>query len=487
MSDFMKSSRKCLAVCVVGLFFFSSVSSADDNSVKEGIFIETVSELHNGQLTLDEIRTRPTTISSTGKKFSIETDGYYVVEDDLAESRYVAEERARADAKRLASEQAILHVKTVSEMKKGKLTRDEVYTISVTVLQIESESVTVEVLEDSKIRYRCHLKALLDEVNIFDKLEQADKEKFHESVRRAIEIERETARLNSELAVLKEKYKKVSKAEREKIAVELEFNEKKFTAVQWNEKGFEFYSQNDFDKANECFSKAVEFDSSYSPSWNNLGYIANYQRNFDKAVEYCYKAIEIDPNYAAAWNNLGYAYRYKGNFDKSIECYKKALELEPSNISAHINLGNVYDAMKNHDEAIQSYEKALQLTPDYANAWNSLGYAYIHKGDFDKGLEYCTKALKIDNHYATAWNGLAYSYNQKRKFYKAIECCKKAIALSKNYANAWNNLGYACSKVSRYEDSFAAYSRAVKIAPNVQLYRDNLNIARKRIDSFKSL
>lgn len=432
----------CLMICLPPTF-------AEE---QEGIFIEAISEVNMGKLTLDEIRTRPTTFTASGKQFTIEANGSYIMEKGLEENPLIAEDRARADARRLASEQASVHVRSISQVKNGKLTRDEIHTISVGVLQIKSETITTAIV-DGATQYHCHIKVTLNDANVFAQLAETDKDKFHETVRRTIEIERESARLNAELVALKERYKTASNAERRQISAEVKRNEEQFSATQHNE----------------------------------LALVANYQRDFDKAIEHCYEAMKIEPGSAVPWNNLGYAYTYKGDVKRAIECYRKAIELAPDDATAYINLGNVYDALKEYDTAISYYHKALELAPDYANAWNSLGYVCIQQGDFDGGIEYCGKAIALDKNYAAAWNGLGYSYNQKKKFYKAIECCRKAVGLNKNYANAWNNLGYACAKVSRHEESYAAYRNAVKIAPNVQLYRDNLAIAQKRVNSFKSL
>ena len=399
------------------------------------------------------MRTRPTEISATAKKISIEADGFYISEQDLKESVYVAQDRAKIAARRALSEQISLHIKSISEMKNGKFTRDEIHTMSIIVMQIESENITTKNLENNAVQYQCHIKALIDDSNIFTQLDYVGREKFRETVKRTIEIEKETARLNAELNSLKKKISTASEVERATINARIQINEKNFTAIMWNEQA----------------------------------YIANYQGNFDKAIEYCYKAIEINANSAEAWNNLGYAYHYKGNLDKAIECYKRAIELNPNDSTPYINIGGVYDSMKNYDMAINFYLQALKVNSQNADALNSLGYFYIQQGDFDKGIEYCQKALEFDKNHAAAWNGLGYSYNQKKKFYKAIECCRKAVGLNKSYANAWNNLGFACAKVNRLEDSYTAYRNAVKYAVNIEMYRNNFEIARKRIDSFKSL
>lgn len=447
----MKLKKFFIALIIFSAIFMPSTFA--EESKPEGIFIETISELNKSNLTVNEVRTRPTNLSTSAKKIPVEADGVYISESGLQENSLVAQDRARLDAKRALSEQISVYIKSVSEMKNGKITRDEIHTLAVVAVQIESENISVENIENDAVKYRCHVKAFVDETNIFYQLDAVGKDNFHKTVRRTIEIEKETARLNAELNELKKKYKNANSVGRAEINARLKINEKNFTAIMLNEQA----------------------------------YIANYQCNFDKAVEYCYKAIEFNAVSSDAWNNLGYAYNYKGNIDKALECYRRAIILAPNDATPLINIGSVYDSMQNFEESMKFYEAALKIEPNNVDALNNLGYVYMQKGNFDKGIEYCKKAVEFDARYAAAWNGLGYSYNQKKKFYKAIECCRKAVGLDKNYANAWNNLGYACSKVSRLEDSYAAYRNAVKIAPNVELYVNNFKIALKRIESFKSL
>ena len=449
MSQLSKFLQRISVFLVTVVCIICAAVTFAEKSKDEGIFIESISEVNKGALTLDLVRTRPIEMLFAGKKIPVESDGYYISERELNESPYVARDRAKSDARRTLSEQISMHIRSISEVKKGRLTRDEIHTVSMIAMKIESETLTSENLENGSIKYNCHIKAVIDDSG----LNYADKEKFLETVRKTVEIERETARINAELNSLKQKYKNASAGERAEINAKLKDNEKIFTVTTLKEQA----------------------------------YIANYQGNFDQAIEYCYKVIDIDPNSFETWNNLGYAYTYQGNLDKAVECYSRAIELNQNYATAEINIGSVYDSMKNYDKAIEHYQKALGIAPENADALNSIGYVYIQKGDFDRGIEYCQKALEFNSRHAAAWNGLAYSYNQKKKFYKAIECCRKAVGLNKNYANAWNNLGYACSKLSRYEESYSAYRNAVKFAPGVSLYRANLDIAKERIYNFKSL
>jgi len=73
-----------------------------------------------------------------------------------------------------------------------------------------------------------------------------------------------------------------------------------------------------------------------------LGIAYNDEGNYDKAIECYQKAITIDPDYADAYYNLGLAYKDKGNYDKAIECWQKAIDINPDNAVTYNNMGLAY-------------------------------------------------------------------------------------------------------------------------------------------------
>ena len=166
---------------------------------------------------------------------TIEADGYYIMGDGLDENQAVAKERARADAKRAASEQAGLFIESISEVKNSKLTRDEIRTISSTVLQVKSDPVKLEV-EGSSVKFHCHMVALVDTANVTSQLKQ-DKSELEEATRRNKELAEENARINAELAELKAKFKTATEPEKQEIKAEVKRNETQFTVAQLIEKG----------------------------------------------------------------------------------------------------------------------------------------------------------------------------------------------------------------------------------------------------------
>ena len=259
-------------------------------------------------------------------------------------------------------------------------------------------------------------------------------------------------------------------------------------SAPWTGLGWIHFDRRQYAEAIKCFQQAIDLYDQFAPSWNGLGCVYNYKgtdeknpAHYQKAIEFCRRAIELDREYAAPWNNLGYAYDKLKDYDRAIECFKKGIELDPNDPAPWSNMGNVYEHLGQPDKAIECYEKAIAIKGDYAKAWNNLGYTYSHMGELDKGIECLTKATQFDTNYAEPWNGLGYAYNFKKDYKQAAECCRKAIKIDPKYANAWNNLGYAYGGQGNFKKSYEAYKKAVELDPEVDAYRVNMENAQKRL------
>jgi len=65
-------------------------------------------------------------------------------------------------------------------------------------------------------------------------------------------------------------------------------------------------------------------------------------QDWKRAIELLSKAVQAAPNDSNAHNLLGYAYRKTGNFDASFMQYKEALKLDPASKHAHEYIGEAY-------------------------------------------------------------------------------------------------------------------------------------------------
>ncbi len=296
---------------------------------------------------------------------TVEADGYYTIGDGPDENHSVAKERARMDAHRQATEKGGVFIESVTEVRNNQLVKDEINTIAAQVLKIQNEKITVEVVNDTVIRYHCHIVALVDSDNVTAKLTQ-DRQRLYEAMEQNKRLEQELNAINKEMAKLKARYMTSNEKKRQEIDLKIKQNEEKFTAANWFKKGLDFYEKNNYQKAIECYKKAIESNPKFAYAWNGLGVAYGKLGSYQKEIEYYQKAIELNPNISMAWNTLGVAYGNLENHQKEIECCQKAIELSPNFAAAWNNLGNVFFAQGYYQKAKEHYQKAIESNPKFS-------------------------------------------------------------------------------------------------------------------------
>jgi len=75
------------------------------------------------------------------------------------------------------------------------------------------------------------------------------------------------------------------------------------TAEEWKERGVSFSISGEYEKAIECFDKAIELNPNLTKAYINRGNAYYYLEQYEKAIEDYNRAIELDPNLTEAYNN----------------------------------------------------------------------------------------------------------------------------------------------------------------------------------------
>ncbi len=376
--------------------------------------------------------------------YNIEADGFYTMDEELKENKYIAKERARLEAKRAATEKAGVYIESFSSVKNGELIKDEINTISAQILKIQDEEITTEMI-DGTVRYKCHIVAVVESSNILDKLRQ-DRQKLYEVIEQYKRREEELLSIKNELLELKTKYKTANKNDKESISLKIKHNEARFEAMKYVDQGNDFYYQGDYKQAIKLYHCAVELDSSLALAWNNLGFSYCKIDDFHKGLEYLFISAKLEPENPATWNNIGYAYAGMGDYKKAMNYYRKA---------------------------------TMELNSDWSPAWNNLGAAYGYMGDYQAEIIYCKKATQLDSNNASAWNNLGAAYNGIKDYGKAIDCLQKAIDMDKSSATTWFNIGYAYCGIKDWDRAAGCFSKARELKPHNQKYKDAHDYAKQ--------
>ncbi len=427
----------------------------------------------------------------------IEADGYYTVGDGLDENFSIAKERAKYKAMQNASEQACVFVESISMAQAGKLSQDEIRTISANVLQLnENPKYSTETAAaGTVIRIHCHVTVVVDDSNVLAILKQ-DKKELDEAVEHNKELEKEIARINRENEELKVKFATArSDEEKQKLREQSKENDKDFQAALYYEIGNQMMSQKDrntnnynYNGAIENYLKSLSINPNQYSVWNRLGGVYFVIGNCEKAVECYTKAISINPKEFKAWIILGISYKRLGKYDKAIDCYNKAISKNSRDSTAWHNMGSSYKAMGNYKKAIECYNRVLEIDPKSNYVWSQLARVYSKLGNRRKAISCYIKETKQNpfingKPYKTGgkdvWFELGNEYSNVGEQQKSIECYTKAIETDPNFAAAYNNRGSCYENIRDYKNAKADYNKAYELNPNNQIIAQNKKRSQK--------
>jgi tetratricopeptide (TPR) repeat protein len=137
------------------------------------------------------------------------------------------------------------------------------------------------------------------------------------------------------------------------------------------------------DRAFESFAKALNADRDNAEYWNNLGYLYFKNGDYDKAAKYLKHAVKIAPQIQRYWNNLGLAQAQRASFDDAYDSFVRAV----GEYEGHMNVANRSQAMGYDKIAIKHLEAARTLRPATAEILLRLTVLYKRTGNDELAAE----------------------------------------------------------------------------------------------------
>ena len=88
--------------------------------------------------------------------------------------------------------------------------------------------------------------------------------------------------------------------------------------------GTAYIFENDLERAEACFGRALARDPKHYRAQTNKGNLALEAGRVDEAITAYEAALKLEPNFPNAHHNLGVAYRRKGHINKSVRAIRTA-------------------------------------------------------------------------------------------------------------------------------------------------------------------
>lgn len=333
---------------------------------------------------------------SSAEQRIIEADGSYTIGDGVEENISTAKERAKEDALRNASEQACIFVESLSIVKNGTLSKDEIRVISSNIMKLQGNpKFRIEPVTENVIRYHCHIVAVVDSNNISESMIY-DKKALSDAVRRNQELEATVNKLNKEMAELQEKLKSASGKEKLQLNEQVKTNDAKFKASQYVKEGNTALVNAKLHEAIELFKKAEKLDPDNAYNYYLLGCANFFIGNVDEAIKNYKRSIDLNPNDPYAYYDIAFSYKTKNDYAKALINFKKSLALNPNYRYTYNNIGLMYLVLKEPNESLKWLNTCIELFPSYAEAYLNRAGAYAILEQYEKGLADANKAIELN-------------------------------------------------------------------------------------------
>jgi tetratricopeptide (TPR) repeat protein len=112
-------------------------------------------------------------------------------------------------------------------------------------------------------------------------------------------------------------------------------------AAIWNQKGYEFYLNKDYDSALFFYDRILRLEPGNASAWYSRGLVFYDQQEMDKALESFSRAYDSGMRDAFLSHALGFLYDSTGNTARAISFYKEALAMDSSRANIYTRLAEL--------------------------------------------------------------------------------------------------------------------------------------------------
>src|SRR5262245_51447212 len=131
----------------------------------------------------------------------------------------------------------------------------------------------------------------------------------------------------------------------------------------WFAKARQYFEKQEWGKAQQAATKALEINPRLAEAEILLGLIATAQHQLQTAEANFERAVSLRPRDDLSQSYLANTYLQQRRLDKAQAAFAKTLQLNPKNQSARYNVGLIALMQQKPDEALVQFEKVHHANP----------------------------------------------------------------------------------------------------------------------------
>jgi tetratricopeptide (TPR) repeat protein len=194
-----------------------------------------------------------------------------------------------------------------------------------------------------------------------------------------------------------------------------------------------YFDMSDFEKAQDCATKAYKIDSKNTQALLVLGDLSYRTKDYKTALKYYKEAESSDKTSFDSSVKIAQTYEQLGKEKKAFEIYERLLKTYDNCYIAYYKI-----ALKDKSKEIAYLKKALAINITFKDAWIDLGRCAIEQQNYKDAKKYLAVANYIDE------NDFRYYYYQgllaKKQGEDGVYYFKKSLSLNPDYQPAKEEL-----------------------------------------------
>lgn len=246
--------------------------------------------------------------------------------------------------------------------------------------------------------------------------------------------------------------------------------------------GDEYYSQGNFDKALEVYTKALKLNPHNDELYLRFGDIYLRRNLKNEAAGEFKKAIEINESNKFAYFGMADISIERGHYQEAEKYLEKSLEIDPNFAVAYTTLGDMYVDMERYEEAEEAFMQSLRIDPSqkFPDTYIGLGELYYLKGDYKSALDNFETAQKKDPSDIDGFFGAARTAIKLKQFDKADAYFKTCREMSPDHLEAGSEHIAFLIHAKKYQTAETILSYLLEKYPKEVRLLDLQNVIREK-------
>ncbi len=231
-----------------------------------------------------------------------------------------------------------------------------------------------------------------------------------------------------------------------------------------------YLQMEDYEKAFETFTKAIDINSDVPEYYlnraiaaNKLGKNEEAEADFEEALERIEKLNNKDSKFLLVENYATFLF-INEKYDKALEVLKKGDSLSLEDASFYDIRYNSLILLERYDEAVSNLDEGIKKYPDDANLNFMMAVNKLDSGDYQKSIEYLDKAKLAGKDDINYYKSIV--YRLMGDYEKSLKSISEHLENKEEDAEAYLQKGIILNELGKYKRAIKSLEKALSIDLN---------------------